>query len=56
MTANKAASETRHQILRQMDDIEKMIPEPANRWTELRSYIEGMAERASKKEGGLGRK
>lgn len=52
MTVNKAAAEIRHKILRKMRDIQN----DPSRWEKLREYINGMAVRASKKKGGLGRK
>lgn len=56
MTANKAASEVRHEILRKMKELENEPIETFTRWAKLKEYIKGMAKRASKKEGGLGRK
>jgi hypothetical protein len=63
MTANKAAAEIRHKILRKMSELErKTTKDSLGRfsyealWEELRIYIYGMADRASKKRGGLGRK
>jgi len=55
MTANQAAAEVRHKILRKMSELDKL---PSSRfvWDELRKYINGMAKRASAKPGGLGRK
>lgn len=61
ITANKAAAEIRHKILRKMEELEN-TSEKGNtktlfwRWDELKSYIKGMATRASAKKGGLGRK
>ena len=60
MTANKAAAETRHNILREMTRLEaktrlKGVAYEAI-WQQLRIFIDGMAIRASKKPGGLGRR
>jgi len=55
MTANKAAAETRHEILRKMDELEGEGIY-SDQWEKLRKYIKGMAKRASAKKGGLGRK
>ena len=52
MTANKAASEIRHKIIRKM----KTLDRKKDRWFLLYEYIDSMAKRASKKKGGLGRK
>jgi len=56
MTANKGASETRHAILREMANLEKSKDTWTTRWIKLEAYIKGMAGRASRKRGGLGRK
>jgi len=56
MTANKGASETRHAILREMANLEKSKDTWTTRWVKLEAYIKGMAGRASRKKGGLGRK
>jgi len=55
MTANQAAAEVRHKILRKMSELDKMEFLDEGRWDELRKYIKGMAKRASAKPGGLGR-
>jgi hypothetical protein len=55
ITANQAAAEVRHKILRKMSELNKLTIE-ADRWKLLREYIQGMAKRASAKKGGLGRK
>ena len=57
ISANKAAAEVRHEILRKMNALEKQFPEfdRATLWEKLRRYIKGMARRASAKKGGLGR-
>lgn len=58
MTANKAAAEIRHKIIRKMEELEsvKHVYSFTDRWRLLREYIEGMAKRASAKPGGLGRR
>lgn len=57
MTANKAAAEIRHKILRKMSELElKYDSDGGVMWEPLREYVKGMAPRASKKRGGLGRK
>jgi len=58
LTSNKGASETRHAILRKMDELEndRITDRYIDIWQKLRIYIEGLAKRASKKPGGLGRK
>ncbi len=70
ITANKGASETRHEILRKMAELERKTTKSDQLitrksmgkysyealWEELRIYIKGMAPRASKKTGGVGRK
>lgn len=70
MTANRGASETRHEILRKMKELENQTCEECHpttnayeqfchtlfwRWETLQKYIKGMAKRASKKKGGLGK-
>jgi hypothetical protein len=54
--ANTAAAEVRHEIIRKMDRLEKSPLNYEECWLKLRSFINGMAKRASKKKGGLGRK
>jgi len=57
MTANKGAAEIRSKILRKMRELEgDTMHHNADKWSELRAYIKGMAKRASSKKGGLGRK
>lgn len=56
MTANKGASETRHEIIRKMNELERGYKSYMTMWTLLRTYVKGMARRASVKKGGLGRK
>jgi len=56
LTANRGAAEERRLILRKMNQLEKSGAPWAIRWNELRVYIKGMAVRASRKRGGLGRK
>ena len=55
MSANAAAAEIRHKILRKISELEK-AGLTATGLELLREYIKGMAKRASKKKGGLGRK
>jgi hypothetical protein len=54
--ANTAAAEIRHEIIRKMDRLEKTPFDYEECWLKLRSFINSMAKRASKKVGGLGRK
>ena len=58
MNANAAAAEVRHEIIRKMDRLEKDrdIKDYETAWIELRAFINKMANRASSKTGGLGRK
>jgi hypothetical protein len=57
MTKNEAAAEVRHEILRKMRSLEKRPAFfPTIFWLELATYVKGMAVRASKKRGGLGRR
>lgn len=59
MTANAAAAEVRHAILRKMRYLEQATAPyitMTHRWGILSDYIKGMAPRASAKKGGLGRK
>lgn len=60
MNANTAAAQTRAEIIRKMDRLEhgKAYKDKpyTMRWLFLRSFINGMAKRASAKKGGLGRK
>jgi hypothetical protein len=57
MTANEAAAEVRHEIIRKMDRLEqdKKVTTYEAAWVELRRFINSMASRASAKKGGLGR-
>lgn len=55
LTPNRGESETRHAILRKMKQLERPF-KGWDSWNELRTYIKGMAKRASKKKGGFGRK
>jgi hypothetical protein len=54
ITANKAAAEIRHKILRKMDELIAQDSSFEIKWEELIRYISGMARRASAKKGGLG--
>jgi len=56
MTANKGASEVRHEIIRKMEELESLAGTYEWRWDKLITYIKGMTKRASAKRGGLGRK
>ena len=62
MSANAAAAEIRHKILRKMRELETTTKDGFGsgitfaKWNTLKEYIKGMAKRASKKKGGLGRK
>lgn len=56
LTGNKGASETRHAILRKMEQLEQLPMPVTDLWEKLRKYIMGMAPRATKKVGGFGRK
>lgn len=56
LTPNRAAAETRHAIIREMNRLEKDFTVAETRWTKLREFIKGMAPRASKKKGGLGKR
>ena len=56
MTPNKAAADIRHEIILKMDRLEKSAFTYEESWVKLRQFINGMAKRASKKKGGLGRK
>ena len=57
MTANAAAAQVRHEILRKMDALaadDRYLWD--EKWEKLLAYISGMARRASDKKGGLGKK
>ena len=56
ISKNKAAAEVRHKIKRKMLELEKHGDSFMAMWSRLRAYIDDMADRASKKPGGLGRK
>ena len=60
ISANAAAAEVRHKILRKMRELDSEYVRGKSStdrcWNLLREYIKGMAKRASAKSGGLGRK
>lgn len=56
ITANSAAADIRGKILRKMNQLDQDVAYCQEKWDLLRIYIKGMANRASGKSGGLGRK
>jgi len=56
MSANKAAAEIRHKILRRISELDSWDIDKTEFVKLLVKYIRGMASRASKKKGGLGRR
>ena len=58
LTPNRAAAEVRHEIRRKMAELDRDFPMDtlaATKWGMLRDYIIKMAQRASRKKGGLGK-